>query len=86
MQLVNILHLYYYDLKKMFSPLCTSRHPFRCSHFLKINTITIIAALIQFCIPDTFFLNCSMTFCFSFDVLMKLNPIQVNITGGGPSQ
>ena len=30
--------------------------------------------------------SCSMTFCFVFDVLMKLNPIQVNITGGGPSQ
>ena len=24
-----------------------------------------------------------MTFCFSFDVLTKLNPIQVNIEGGG---
>ena len=28
--------------------------------------------------------GCSMTFCFSFDVLTKLNPIQVNIEGGGP--
>ena len=28
---------------------------------------------------------CSMTFCFSFDVLIKLNPIPVNIRGGGPS-
>ena len=28
--------------------------------------------------------NCSMTSCFSFDVLTKLNPIQVNIEGGGP--
>ena len=30
--------------------------------------------------------SCSMTFCFSFDVLMKLNPKQVNLTGGGPTQ
>ena len=29
--------------------------------------------------------SCSMTFCFSFEVLVKLNPIQVNIKGGGPS-
>ena len=28
---------------------------------------------------------CSMTFYFSFDVLIKLNPIQGNIEGGGPS-
>ena len=34
----------------------------------------------------TFMLTCSMTFCFSFDVLTKLNPIQVNIEGGGPKQ
>ena len=26
---------------------------------------------------------CSMTFCFSFEVLIKLNPIQVNIEGAG---
>ena len=26
--------------------------------------------------------SCSMTFCFSFEVLMKLNPIQANIKGG----
>ena len=32
-----------------------------------------------------FNVTCSMTFCFSFDVLIKLNPIQVNIEGGGPS-
>ena len=38
---------------------------------------------------SVFFFNiliCSMTFCFSFDVLIKLNPIQVNIRGGGSSQ
>ena len=29
--------------------------------------------------------TCSMTFCFSFEVLKTLNPIQVNIKGGGPS-
>ena len=28
--------------------------------------------------------SCSMTFCFSFDVLTKFNPIQVNNIGGGP--
>ena len=28
---------------------------------------------------------CSITFCFSFEVLKTLNPIQVNIKGGGPS-
>ena len=38
------------------------------------------------CIRCPVSLFCSMTFCFSFDVLMKLNPIQVNITGGRPSQ
>ena len=26
-----------------------------------------------------------MTFCFSFEVLSKLNPMQANIEGGGPS-
>ena len=30
-------------------------------------------------------LTCSMTFCFSSDVLIKLNPTQLNIRGGGPS-
>ena len=30
-------------------------------------------------------IGCSMTFYFSFDVLIKLNPIQVNIRGGRPS-
>ena len=30
-------------------------------------------------------LSCSMTFCFSFEVLIKLNPIQMNIKGGGSS-
>ena len=34
----------------------------------------------------TYISRCSMTFCFSFDVLTKLNPIQVNIEGGGPKQ
>ena len=29
--------------------------------------------------------HCRVTFCFSFDVLIQLNPIQVNIEGGGPS-
>ena len=29
--------------------------------------------------------HCSMTFCFSFDFLIELNPILVNIRGGGPS-
>ena len=32
------------------------------------------------------YLICSMTFSFSFDVLIKLNPIQVNIRGGGSSK
>ena len=29
--------------------------------------------------------NCSMTFCFSFEVLVTLNPIHVDIKGGGPT-
>ena len=29
--------------------------------------------------------NCSMTFYFSFEVLLKLKPIQTNIKGGGAS-
>ena len=28
---------------------------------------------------------CSMSLCFCFEVLIKLNPIQVNIIGRGPS-
>ena len=28
--------------------------------------------------------NCSMTLCFSFEVFVKLNLIQVNIKRGGP--
>ena len=28
---------------------------------------------------------CSMTFCFSFEVFAALNPIQVDIKGGGPT-
>ena len=29
---------------------------------------------------------CSMTFCFSFEVIVTLNPIQLNIEGGGPKK
>ena len=46
------------------------KHLLKSQGFSKLNFDTI-----------TF---CSMTFCFSFDVLIKLNPIQVNIRGGGP--
>ena len=31
------------------------------------------------------FMSCSMTFCFSFEFLVKSNPIQLNSKGSGPS-
>ena len=30
-------------------------------------------------------ISCSMTFCFSFEVFITLNPIQVNMKRGGPT-
>ena len=39
----------------------------------------------SYAVMNHFKITCSMTLWFFFDVLIKLNPIQVNIKGGGPS-
>ena len=58
---------------------------FSC-YFASFSDFVLLSALIPVCAKNCIFINsCSMTLCFSFDVLIKLNPIQVNIEGDGPS-
>ena len=50
-----------------------------------IHSLTLVDYLPVQTHKYTLTIACSMTFYFSFEVLLKLKPIQTNIKGGGAS-
>ena len=51
----------------------------------RVETISKIKQVKFIFFYEVFNYNCSMTFCFFFEVFVKLNPIQVNIKRGRPT-